>query len=361
MMTGREMQEHLQALRLTQAEAAQLLGVSLRTMSRWCTSAEEVSGPAEAAVRAWRRLEVRHLAWRPDSISIVEDDTRRIATHRQEAINVDDILRRVENRGGPQMIWDVSIPEAEATIGRIHVSFYKLQNGGFSLSVYSRRDGVAPNVQRDWSLIEDAVYCIAQEFEKHRRRAEALKAVADNVRSQSHVFGERGPRLLDQVERAERKRAIEAAADQIEELVERVTEGQPSTYREFNAILTALTNFGYSPPPASLISAVARSYVGRRARVRILLVRSGIHESPVTKTFESDEAQASRLVAGHRLKYLGTRLRPIGESRPLAAYSGPDHVVLEVAPGADISGAAEPGLYLVLDLHPERVSLVRDM
>jgi len=74
--------------------------------------------------------------------------------------------------------WAVSLPESEATLGRIHVSFYKLQNGGFSLSVYSRRDGVHPDVRRDWPFIEDAVFCIAHEFERHRRRADALKAVA---------------------------------------------------------------------------------------------------------------------------------------------------------------------------------------
>ena len=121
-MSGQELQEHIQALGLTQAEAAQLLGISPRTVTRWCTEGEEVSGPAEAALRAWRRLDARHLAWRPDSVSIVEDDAERIATHRQEAINLDDILRRVEARGGPQLSWAVSLPESEATLDRIHVS-----------------------------------------------------------------------------------------------------------------------------------------------------------------------------------------------------------------------------------------------
>jgi hypothetical protein len=356
MMTGQEMQEHLRALGLTQVEAAQLLGVSPRTVTRWCTDGEEVSGPAEAALRAWRRLEARHLAWRPDSVSIVEDDAERIATHRQEAINLDDILRRVEARGGPQLPWAVNLPESEATLGRIHVTFYKLQNGGFSLSVYSRRDGVHPDVQRDWPLIEDAVFCIAQEFEKHHRRADALKAVADDVRSKSHTFGQRGPRLLDPAERAERQRTIQELAGQIDALAEQATEGQPTTYRQFNAILSELSNLGYSPPPPSLVSAVARNYVEHRARVRILLVRSGAHEAPVTKAIEADEAQANKLVAGHQLKYLGTRLPPIGETSRLASYTGPQHVVLEVSPGANVSGAQEPGLYLVRDMAPERVA-----
>jgi transcriptional regulator with XRE-family HTH domain len=356
MMSGQELQEHIQALGLTQAEAAQLLGISPRTVTRWCTEGEEVSGPAEAALRAWRRLEVRHLAWRPDSVSIVEDDAERIATHRQEAINLDNILRRVEARGGPQLPWAVSLPDSEANLGRIHVSFYKLPNGGFSLSVYSRRDGVHPDVQRDWSLIEDAVFCITQEFERHRRRADALKAVAAAIRSKSNVFGQRGPRPLDPGERATRQKAIEAHADQIDALAERTAEGQPTTYRVFNAILSELSNLGYSPPPSSLVSAVARNYVEHRPRVRILLVRSGAHDAPVTKAIEADEAQANKLVAGHHLKYLGTRLPIIGESGRLGSYTGPEHVVLEIPPGADVSGTQDPGLYLVLDLNPAHVT-----
>ena len=356
MMSGQELQEHIQALGLTQAEAAQLLGISARTVTRWCTEGEEVSGPAEAALRAWRRLDARHLAWRPDSVSIVEDDAERIATHRQEAINLDDILRRVEARGGPQLPWAVSLPESEATLDRIHVSFYKLQNGGFSLSVYTRRDGVHPDLQRDWPLVEDAVFCIAQEFEKHGRRADALKAVAAEIRSKSNIFGQRGPRLLDPGERADRQKAIEARADQIDALAERAAEGHPTTYRDFNAILSELSNLGYSPPPPSLASAVARNYAERRARVRILLVRSGAHEAPVTKAIEADEVQANKLVAGHHLEYLGSRLPPIGETSRLASYTGPQHVVLEVSPGANVLGAQEPGLYLVRDMAPERVA-----
>jgi transcriptional regulator with XRE-family HTH domain len=356
MMSGQELQEHIQALGLTQAEAAQLLGISPRTVTRWCTEGEEVSGPAEAALRAWRRLDARHLAWRPDSVSIVEDDAERIATHRQEAINLDDILRRVEARGGPQLSWAVSLPESEATLNRIHVSFYKLQNGGFSLSVYTRRDGVHPDLQRDWPLVEDAVFCIAQEFEKHGGRADALKALAAEIRSKSNIFGQRGPRLLDSEERADRQKAIEAEADQIDALAARAAEGQPTTYRDFNAILSELSNLGYSPPPPSLVSAVARNYVERRARVRILLVRSGAHEAPVTKVIEADEVQANKLVSGHHLEYLGTRLPPIGETSRLASYTGPQHVVLEVSPGANVSGAQQPGLYLVRDMAPERVA-----
>lgn len=355
LMTGQEVQEHLQTLGLTQAEAAQLLGVSTRTLSRWCTGGEAVPGPAEAALRAWRRLDKRVLAWRPDSVSIVEDNVERMAIHRQEAIRLDDILHRVESRGGPSVPWAVSLPGCEAKLGQVYVSFYKLRNGGFSPSVYSRRDGVAPDIKRDWPLIEDAIFCIAQEFEKHASRSVALRAVAAATRSKSHVFGERGPRMLNPAQRVERQRSIEAQADRIDELANRADDGRPTSYREFNEVLATLSGLGYSPPAPALISAVPRAYVDRRARVRILFVREGAHEAPVTKAIETDEVSVRRIVAGRALKYLGPRLPIIGESSPLTSFTGPAHVVVEIPAGADVAGAERSGLYLIKDLTPEQV------
>src|ERR1700728_5124665 len=98
MMTSSELSEHLSGLSLNQTEAAQLLGISARTVRRW-VEGEEIPGPAEAALRAWRRLAERNLPWRPDSVSIVEDDQEQIARHRQHAMDLDSLLRRVEERG----------------------------------------------------------------------------------------------------------------------------------------------------------------------------------------------------------------------------------------------------------------------
>ena len=74
------------------------------------------------------------------------------------------------------MAWNVNITESKPTLGKAYVGFYRLQNGKFSLSVFSRRDGASPDVRRDWALIEDATFCIAKEFEKQGRRAGALSA-----------------------------------------------------------------------------------------------------------------------------------------------------------------------------------------
>ena len=94
-----ELLEHFQALRLNQAEAAQLLGVSARTVRRWCDG-EEVPGPAEAALRAWRKPSERHLAWRPDSVSLIENHPERIAAHLGHAVGLQSVLERVEARNG---------------------------------------------------------------------------------------------------------------------------------------------------------------------------------------------------------------------------------------------------------------------
>ena len=62
MMSGQERQERLQVLGEPQSETAQRLVIAPRTVTRWCTKGKEVSGPAGAALQAWRRLDTRHRA-----------------------------------------------------------------------------------------------------------------------------------------------------------------------------------------------------------------------------------------------------------------------------------------------------------
>ena len=164
MMTGSEFDQYLLRLGLTPAEAAQLLSVNARTVRRWLDG-EEVSGPAEQAIRAWIRLHDRHLPWRPDSASIIDNDQDQIARHRSHAITLNDLLARVEARGGARLPWNVDWDRGHATLGPMEVSFYKLLNGGFSLGTYTRKDGY-PDVERDIEIIEDAAYCIAQALKK---------------------------------------------------------------------------------------------------------------------------------------------------------------------------------------------------
>ena len=257
MMTNDELNGHLSTLGLTQAEAAQLLGVSARTLRRWFEG-EEVPGPAQAALRAWRRLAERNLPWKPDSVSIVEDDQDQIARHRLHTIGLEDLLERVEKRGGARIPWTVSIPEGKARLGPVEVGFYKLLSGGFSVSTYRRKD-TDPDVQRDWPLIEDAIFCIAAEFQNCPVRAAALRSVADYVRRHSTMFVRNGPQMPTPSEAQQQQQRIEALADKINSLA-RTAEIGEATYQQFEAILRELHKESFFPDGA-LVSAVANAFV----------------------------------------------------------------------------------------------------
>ena len=354
-MTTLELREHLLLLQLTQAETAQLLGVTARTVRRWYEG-EQVPGPADAALRAWRKLSERHLAWRPDSVTLRQEDPERIASYAEHPKELNEILSRVEARLGPRVFWTVNIPSGTATMGPMKISFYKLQNGGFSCSVYSRRD-TDPDLKRDQSEIEDAIFCIAQEFKKADQRAKALQAVAKDVRSKSAVFGHSGPQSLSSTAREDRQKTINALADLVDALAARALSGEGTSYREFEAISKQLADNGYSPPNPLLTGVVARCYVDRTCKIRVLFVKSGRDEDSVTKTTEVAAAQISELTAGHRLKFLGSRLPSLGESSALHAFAGPDHVVLDVPRGVGVVGSGMPGLYLVEGLHPSNMPI----
>ena len=164
MMSDGEIRLTLSRLELSPSEAAQLLGVAPRTIRRWLDG-EDIPGPAEQALRAWIRLHDRNLPWRPDTEFVVQDDQDQIARHRAHAIQLDELLARVEGRGGPRVPWSVDRGRQIATLGPMEVSYYRLANGSFSLANYRRKDG-EPDVQRDWEAIEDAAASIAQAMKK---------------------------------------------------------------------------------------------------------------------------------------------------------------------------------------------------
>jgi transcriptional regulator with XRE-family HTH domain len=270
MMTATELNEHLAALQVTPAEAAQLLGVSPRTLRRWLEG-EDVPGPAEAALRAWRTLADRHLPWKPDSVSIFEDDQDQITRHRRHTEELAAVLKRVEARGGARNPWTVDLEGCTATFGHFEVGFYKLQSGGFSLSTYRRKDQ-APDLARDMPDIEDAAFCIARAFAKARtspaalkavadytRKGASLKAVADYARKHSTIFVVDGPNLLDRSEKARRQKTIESIAGKLDELAVAAAEGR-AKYRDFESLLRELHAVGFYPE-MSLISDVAHALV----------------------------------------------------------------------------------------------------
>jgi|HubBroStandDraft_1064217.scaffolds.fasta_scaffold224863_2 uncharacterized protein (DUF2141 family) len=253
-MTASELEEHLAHLQLGQPEASQLLGVNPRTLRRWLEG-EEVPGLAEAALRAWRTLHDRNLPWKPDSVSLFEDNQHQIELHRRHTIEMEAVFKRVQKRGGPAHPWSVDLSKNSANFGPFEVGFYNLQSGSFSLSSYRRRDG-APDLARDMPFIEDAAYCISKAFEKARAGGPALKAVAQYTREHSSAFSY-GPRMLSAEQKSRRRRNIEALADKLDQLAEAATNGKAG-YVEFESILNKLHALGFFPQ-MSLISAVAKA------------------------------------------------------------------------------------------------------
>ncbi|MGA2492774.1 MAG: hypothetical protein ABSF67_07450 [Roseiarcus sp.] len=256
-MTIAELNEHLAALQVMPAEAAQLLGISSRTLRRWLEG-EDVPGPAEAALRAWRTLADRHLPWKPDSVSIFEDDQDQIARQRRHAEALAAMLKRVEARGGASNPWTIDLQKCTATFGHFEVGFYKLQSGGFSLSTCRRRDEL-PDLARDMPDIEDATYCIANAFARARTSSAALRAVANYTREHSAIFVVDGPKLLNRSEKTRRQKTIESVADKIDRLAAGALEGR-AKYQEFESLLRELHASGFYPL-MSLISDVAHAMV----------------------------------------------------------------------------------------------------
>ena len=152
----------LATLGLSQVAAARLLSVDPRTVRRWVENPAEISGPAEQALRAWVRLNEYGLPWSPDGVDLVECDPEQIARHRLHTLELDALLEKVKKRGGPAAPWVVDLEKGKVTLGALEVTFYRLPSGGFSPQSYKRRDDIKPDVERDWSLIEDAFACIAK-------------------------------------------------------------------------------------------------------------------------------------------------------------------------------------------------------
>ena len=202
-------------------------------------------GPAEAALRAWRTLHDRNLPWKPDSISLFQDDQEQIRLHRRHTIEMTAVLKHVEERGGPTHPWSVDLSKNYATFGPFEVGFYNLQSGGFSLSSYRRLDA-PPDPVRDLPFLEEAAYCISKAFEKTHASVPALKAVAQYTRQHSAAFVTDGPRMLSPDQKARRRENIEALADRLDELAVAAGNGNAS-YAQFEAILNKLHSLGSIP------------------------------------------------------------------------------------------------------------------
>jgi DNA-binding transcriptional regulator YiaG len=256
-MTDKEVRAHLEALDISRAEAAMFLSVSKRTVNRWCDG-DEVPGPVEAALRAWLSLHKRGLAWKPDSISVLEADEDQIERQRKYAIRFNAMLNEVEKRGGPSTPWKVNFSNSTAKFATSEISFYKLANGGFSIGSYRRSDR-HPDLAQDLPLIQDAAYCIASEYKKFGARSAALLDVANYVRANATLYVQDGPAMMTAKQRADHVRRIESLAERLSRLAQDASEGYGSYY-QYEEIQRELHAAGFYPKD-SLVAAVARAFI----------------------------------------------------------------------------------------------------
>jgi transcriptional regulator with XRE-family HTH domain len=169
-MKADEFNNYLKMLGLSQSAVAAHLQVAPRTVRRWQNGEQQVPKPIADLLKAWHQLDKAKIPWSADLESFWHGDADQIRRHQDHALVLADLLQRVERRGGVSAPWRVSLKDHEATLEAMTVHFYALANGGFSLASYRRSDK-APDIHRDWPLIEDAVAVFAAAVGKAREKS----------------------------------------------------------------------------------------------------------------------------------------------------------------------------------------------
>jgi len=86
---------------------------------------------------------------------------------------------------------------------------------------------------------------------------------------------------------------------------------------------------------------------------KILFIKSGQQENPVTKVLEKNILDSKVLINSKTLKYMGLELLPIGEATHMVDFAGPDYVLIEVTESEAYELCLEKsGFYLIQDLRP---------
>lgn len=174
-MNNGNLKESLVYLGISAPELADLLDVNIRTVQRWISGMTEIPMSTERVLEAWALLQRLGLPWRPDGNHLLSlnDLRRQVELHKANAIEIAELIKKVNARGGAAAPWTVNLSAKKATLEKMWVSFYILPNGGFSPQSYGRTDKEI-DVQRDKELIEDAIVCIAEEIGKqHKKQLEA--------------------------------------------------------------------------------------------------------------------------------------------------------------------------------------------
>ncbi|MGB9153906.1 MAG: hypothetical protein WCD70_12575 [Alphaproteobacteria bacterium] len=168
-MNDVEFNKHLEILGLNQSGAAAMLQIHPRTVRRWQNGEQEIPSPIADLIKAWCQLHDAKIPWSPELELIWHGKHNEIRRHHDHALALSAIMDRVKKRGGISAPWKVSLEEHSATLGPMTVCFYRLANNGFSIANYRRSDK-APDINRDWPLIEDGVVAFAEAVGAARKK-----------------------------------------------------------------------------------------------------------------------------------------------------------------------------------------------
>lgn len=75
-MSKNELEDWLDELDITAIEAAEYLGVGLRSIHRWLQYPEQMRESAKLPFRAWLQLKAHNLPWKPDAIDVLDFYTK---------------------------------------------------------------------------------------------------------------------------------------------------------------------------------------------------------------------------------------------------------------------------------------------
>ena len=194
-MNGQDFRDSLARLGLSQAEAARLLGVKLRTVQRWAAGRPTVGEPAAQALRAWCRLAERGIAWRSDGDPVEVEDLIGLAQRRRAALGLREIQHPgTGQRGGWRRRWRINIDRCRATSTTMVVHFNRLADGSFLPASYRRLDGPS-QMPSDRALLEEAI-AVFLETAARMSAGAARRAARSILAAASPYPARRGARLM---------------------------------------------------------------------------------------------------------------------------------------------------------------------
>jgi len=170
-MNSGRLKESISLLGIDHQELANFLEVNSRTVKRWLSDEIPVPTGIRRLLEAWTILHRMGLPWRPDGAKFTSTNVikQQIALHNQTVLELAEVIKKVQKRGGAAAPWVVDLNTKRASLEKMWVSFYMLPSGGFVPQSYGRLDRDI-DLERDRSILEDAFVCIAEKIAVQRKR-----------------------------------------------------------------------------------------------------------------------------------------------------------------------------------------------